>query len=59
MMRTLATALAVIAWSAAATVSLPGARTAAADPEAIRCDARAELPRIEHVTVAKWSPRNS
>jgi len=55
-MRTLATALAVIAWSAAAAVSLPGARTAAADPEAIRCDARAELPRIEHVTVAKWSP---
>jgi len=53
-MRALAAALAVVLGSASS--ALPGARAYAADPDVVRCEERADLPRIEHVTVAKWSP---
>ena len=53
-----AAALAILLGSLAVSAA-PAQRAAAADPEAVRCDERAELPSIEHVTVAKWSPDGS
>src|SRR2546425_13191657 len=54
LMRALAAALAVGLGSASS--ALPGARDYAADQDVMRCEERADLPRIEHVTVAKWCP---